>query len=63
MVMVKSMMSTCNLLEFLWRETLYIAAYVINRIPSRSILELSIELWISRNSKNEHFVFGVVQLR
>lgn len=53
--MVRSMMSRTNLPKFLWGETLKIANYISNRVPSKAIDKTPFEIWTSRKSSLMHF--------
>lgn len=39
MVIVRIVMCKCHLMESLWSEVLIITAYIINKVPGKSILE------------------------
>src|SRR5262249_28027255 len=55
MEMMGSMMSRSNLPTFLWGETIKTALYILNRVPSKSILKTPFELWTGRKSSFNHF--------
>lgn len=61
MDVVRSMMGTCNLPEFLWVGALKAAAHVLNRVPSKYFPITLFELWVERKSSLNHFVLGVVR--
>ncbi|RDX69076.1 hypothetical protein CR513_51855, partial [Mucuna pruriens] len=46
--MVRSMISHSSLLESLWGETLKIAIYILNRVPTKAINKIPYELWTSK---------------
>ena len=52
--MVRSMMSNCNLPEYLWGEALKTALYILNRVPSKSVPKTPFELWTGRKPSLNH---------
>lgn len=50
-----SMMSTCHLLESLLDEALKTVAYILTRVPNKSILKTLSELWTNRKPCLNHF--------
>ena len=50
-----SMMSRSNLPEYLWGEAIKTANYILNRVPSKSVLKTPFELWTSRKPSLNHF--------
>ncbi|KAK8936095.1 hypothetical protein KSP39_PZI012974 [Platanthera zijinensis] len=58
--MMRSMMSRTNLPEFLWGEALKTAVYILNRVPSKSVLKTPFELWTGRRPSLNHLQSGVV---
>ena len=55
MDMVLSMMSYSTLLINLWMEALKTAIYILNRVPSKSVLKTPYELWTGREPSLNHF--------
>ncbi|KAI4380253.1 hypothetical protein MLD38_006466 [Melastoma candidum] len=53
--MVKSMMDKCNLPNYLWGEALKKTAYILNRVPSKSVHKTPFELWTGRKPSLNHF--------
>ena len=51
----RSMMSRLNLLEYLWGEAIKTTTYIMNRVPSKSVLETPFELWTDRKPSLNHF--------
>lgn len=58
MDMVRSMISQINLPEWLWREALKTAAYILNRVPSKAISKVPFELWTGKPSLSHFLVWG-----
>ena len=52
--MVNSMMSYSDLLNSFWDHTLEIAAYILNLVPSKSVLTTPTELWNGRKPSPRH---------
>ena len=52
--MMRSMISRCNLLEFLWGEALKAIIYILNRVPSKSIPKTPSKLWEKRKPSLNH---------
>ena len=46
--MVRSIMAQANFLISYWGDAFLIAAYVLNRVPSKSVTSTPYELWIGR---------------
>jgi hypothetical protein len=55
MDMVHSMLSNSTLPLSLWMEALKTAAYIINRVPSKSVPKTPYELWNGRKSSINYF--------
>jgi hypothetical protein len=55
MDMVRSMLSNSTLPLSLWMEALKTAAYIINRVPSKSVPKTPYELWNGRKSSINYF--------
>jgi transposase InsO family protein len=55
MDMVRSMMSNTSLPTFLWGDALKTAAYILNRVPSRSVPKTPFELWCGHKPSLSHF--------
>ena len=53
--MTRSMMSYSSLPESFWGYALETALYILNRVPSKSVLETPIELWSGRKVSLRHF--------
>ncbi|WBP92221.1 reverse transcriptase domain-containing protein [Kitasatospora cathayae] len=53
--MTRSMMSYSSLPESFWGYALETALYILNRVPSKSVLETPIELWLGRKASLHHF--------
>ena len=53
--MVRSMMSYSTLPINLWMEALKTAIYILNRVPSKSVLKTPYELWTGREPSLNHF--------
>ena len=53
--MTDMVMCRSNLPEYLWGEAIKIANYILNRVPSKSILKTPFELWTSRKPSLTHF--------
>ncbi|KAM2611853.1 hypothetical protein TB2_031903 [Malus domestica] len=54
MNMVRSMMSSADLPVTLWGYALYTAAYLLNRVPSKSVLQTLYEIWHGRKPSLNH---------
>ena len=54
MNMVRSMISYSTLPISLWMEVLKTAIHILNRVPSKSVLKTSYELWIGRELSLNH---------
>ena len=52
--MVRSMISHSSLPESLWGEALKIAAYILNRVPTKAAAKTPYELWTSRKPSLKH---------
>ena len=52
--MMRSMMSRCNLPDFLWGDALKTALYILNRVPSKSVPKTPFELWTGRKPSLNH---------
>ena len=46
--MVRSIMAQANLSISYWRDAILTAAYVLNRVPSKSVTSTPYELWTGR---------------
>jgi hypothetical protein len=55
MDMARSMMSNNSLPTFLWGDALKTAAYILNRVPSKSVPKTSFELWYGHKPNLSHF--------
>jgi transposase InsO family protein len=55
MDMVRSMMSNTSLPTFLWGDALKTAAYILNRVPSKSVPKTPFELWCGHKPSLSHF--------
>ncbi|XP_075099082.1 uncharacterized protein LOC142175970 [Nicotiana tabacum] len=53
--MVRSMMSRTRLPEYLWGEALKTVSYILNRVPTKSVLKTPFELWTTRKPSLNHF--------
>ena len=53
--MVRCMFVNCSLLEFLCREALKTAAYILNQVPSKSVPKTSYELLSQKKPSLRHF--------
>ena len=42
--MMRSMISRCNLPNYLWRKAIKMASYILNRVPSKSVPKTPFEL-------------------
>ncbi|KAK4411877.1 hypothetical protein Sango_0260700 [Sesamum angolense] len=51
--MARSMMVQANLLISFWGDTILTTAYILNRVPSKSILSIPYELWHGRKPNLE----------
>ena len=54
MDMVRSMISNSTLPKSLWSEALKTEVYILNRVPSKSVLKTSFELWTGRVPSLRH---------
>ncbi|KAM1746967.1 hypothetical protein ACFX11_013552 [Malus domestica] len=54
MNMVRSMMSSADLLVTFWGYALYTAAYLLNRVPSKSVPQTPYEIWHGRKPSLKH---------
>jgi len=52
--MLRSMMAHANLLISFWGDALLTAAYILNRVPSKSVSVTPYELWHDRKPFLEH---------
>ncbi|KAM1724420.1 hypothetical protein ACFX11_022864 [Malus domestica] len=52
--MVRSMMSSADLPVTFWGYALYTAAYLLNRIPSKSVSQTPYEIWHGRKPSLNH---------
>ena len=52
--MVRSMMAQANLPISFWGDALLSAAYILNRVPSKSVTSTPYELWIGRKPVLDH---------
>ncbi|KAM2382860.1 hypothetical protein ACFXTH_040483 [Malus domestica] len=52
--MVRSMMSSANLPVTFWGYALYTAAYLLNRVPSKSVSQTPYEIWHGRKPSLNH---------
>ena len=43
--MVRSMLRTSNLPQFLWTEALKTVVYILNRVPTKAVPKTPIEIW------------------
>ena len=55
MEMKRSMMGRSNLPEYLWGEAIKTTTYILNRVPSKSVLKTLFELWTDRKPRLNHF--------
>ena len=53
--MVRSMMSFAQLPDLFWGYAVETAAYILNMVPSKSVLETPYELWRGRKGSLRHF--------
>ena len=51
---VRSKINHFSLLESLWGETIKIAIYIPNRVPSKVVAKTSYELWIGKKPSIRH---------
>ncbi|KAL6340089.1 hypothetical protein AAG906_038924 [Vitis piasezkii] len=51
----KCMLSNSSLPEFLWGEALRTATYILNQVPSKSVLKTPYELWSGKKPSLHHF--------
>ncbi|KAM2645310.1 hypothetical protein EV1_018869 [Malus domestica] len=54
MNMVRSMMSSANLPVSFWGYALYTAAYLLNRVPSKSVSQTPYEIWHGKSTNLNH---------
>ncbi|KAM1532880.1 hypothetical protein ACFX10_006857 [Malus domestica] len=52
--MVRSMMSSADLPVTFWGYALYAAAYLLNRVPSKSVSQTPYEMWHGRKPSLNH---------
>ncbi|KAM2871516.1 hypothetical protein FF1_019150 [Malus domestica] len=52
--MVRSMMSSANLPVSFWGYALYTAAYLLNRVPSKSVSQTPYEIWHGKSTNLNH---------
>ncbi|KAM1034590.1 hypothetical protein ACFX2A_038850 [Malus domestica] len=52
--MVRSMMSSADLPVTFWGYALYTAAYLLNRVPSKSVSQTPYEIWHGRKPSLNH---------
>ena len=52
--MVRSMMAQANLPISYWGDALLTAAYILNRVPSKSVPSTSYEVWTGRKPDLSH---------
>lgn len=60
MDMVRSMLSACHLPESLRRETLKTIAYILNRVPTKSVPSYCLSCGLAENLALINFIFGLV---
>ena len=48
-------MSRSNLPKYLWSEAIKTTTYILNRVPSKSVLKTLFELWTDRKPRLNHF--------
>ena len=60
--MVRSMLANSSLLDYLWEEALRTTTYILNQVPSKSILEIHFELWLGRKPHLHYFMYEVAKL-
>ena len=53
--MVRCMLVSSSLPEFLWGEALKTAAYILNQVPSKFISKTPYELWLQKKPSLRHF--------
>ena len=59
---VRSMMSYSDLLKFLWGYTPKMMTYILNSVPTMSILNTPVELWTGRNTSIQHYkIWGFLE--
>ena len=54
MNMIRNMFINLSLLVFLWMYALRTAQYLLNRVPSKSVLKTSFELWTVKKRSLGH---------
>ena len=52
--MVRSMISHSTLPESLWGKALKIAAYILNRVPTKKVVKTPYELWVGKKPSIRH---------
>jgi len=52
--MVRSMMAYANLPISFWGDALLTAAYILNRVPSKSVPAIPYELWFGKKPSLDH---------
>ena len=60
--MVRCMLSSSSLPEFLWGEALRTAAYILNQVPSKSVPKTPYELWSGKKPSLHHFHVWYIRL-
>ena len=53
--MMRSMVSSSNISEYLWGEAIKTANYNLNRVPRKFVPKTPFELWTSRKPSLNHF--------
>jgi len=53
--MVRSMICHSNLPESLWGKTLKTTTYILNKVPTKAVVETPYELWVGRKRSLKHF--------
>ena len=53
--MVRCMLVSSSLPEFLWGEALKTPAYILNQVPSKSVSKIPYELWSQKKPSLRHF--------
>ncbi|KAI9118793.1 hypothetical protein K1719_010238 [Acacia pycnantha] len=59
--MVRSMMSQTDLPPSFWGHALEIAAFTLNRVPSKAVEKTPYEIWVGRNPVCHFLKFGDVR--
>ena len=52
--MVRSIINHSSLPKSLWRETIKIAFYILNRVPRKSVAKIPYELWNGKKPSIRH---------